>query len=297
MVKTLTVLLFVLSGWLFVQFTPLTSEADSEQFAESVNLALRRTAHHLLVAGGDSTSRIAPVQQADARTYSIRLEHGFDYEPVPRLLQQSLKLYKIDAEYNVSVLSCDDGTIQLGYSLGDITNSKVDTNTTIPCVGRWQEAGCRTLQITFPESRKTISSAGWAALFGFLLIGVSGLMWYQVTKEKSVASATDSVDKSGVVLLGQTTFNHAEQNLIVAGTNQSLTYRESKLLNLFATHPNQLLERELILKLVWEDEGITTVGRSVDVFVSRLRKLLRNDPCVQIVSVHGVGYRLEITEG
>ncbi len=278
-------------------FTPLASESDSEQFAEKVNLALRRTAHHLLAAGGDSTSRIAPVQQADARTYSIRLEHGFDYGTVPRLLQQSLTLHQIDAEYNASVLSCDDGAIQLGYSLSDITNSKVDTNTTIPCVGRWQEAGCRTLQITFPDSQRAIGSAEWAALLGFLLVGISGLVWYQVTKEKSVASAPDTVDKSGVILLGENSFDHAEQSLTVAGTSYSLTYRESKLLNLFATHPNQLLERERILKLVWEDEGITTVGRSVDVFVSRLRKLLCNDPSVQIVSVHGVGYRLEIKAG
>ncbi len=277
-----------------MQFVPVASETDSEHFAENVNLALRRTAHHLLVAGGDSTSRILPVQQADARTYSVRLEHDFDYKHIPQILQESLTLHQIDAEYNVSVLSCDDGAIQLGYNLGDITDSRVDTNNRIPCVGRWQEAGCRTLQITFPEPRRTIGGAGWATLLGLLLVGISGLVWYQVIRGNSVSSATDSVDKSGVILLGENSFDHAEQSLTVAGTSYSLTYRESKLLNLFATHPNQLLERELILKLVWEDEGITTVGRSVDVFVSRLRKLLRNDPSVRIVSVHGVGYRLEV---
>ncbi len=58
-------------------------------------------------------------------------------------------------------------------------------------------------------------------------------------------------------------------------------------------HPNQLLGRDLILQSVWGDEGIT-VGRSADVFVSRLRKLLQHDPTLRIASVHGVGYRLEI---
>ena len=59
------------------------------------------------------------------------------------------------------------------------------------------------------------------------------------------------------------------------------------------SHPGQLLERERILREVWADEGIL-VGRSVDMFVSRLRKKLAADPTVGIAAVHGVGYRLEL---
>jgi DNA-binding response OmpR family regulator len=47
-----------------------------------------------------------------------------------------------------------------------------------------------------------------------------------------------------------------------------------------------------LLKRVWEDEGVIT-GRSLDVFISKLRKKLKNDPSVQIVNVHGKGYKLE----
>ena len=71
-----------------------------------------------------------------------------------------------------------------------------------------------------------------------------------------------------------------------------LTFRETKLLRLFATNPDRLLERDVILRQVWADEGVL-VGRSVDVFVSRLRKKLAADPSVGIAAVHGVGYRLE----
>ena len=82
--------------------------------------------------------------------------------------------------------------------------------------------------------------------------------------------------------------------MLTSGPNQhKLTYREAKLLQLLANHPNQVLERDQILKLVWEDEGIT-VGRSVDVFISRLRKLLAEDPTLRITAVHGVGYRFEV---
>ena len=97
---------------------------------------------------------------------------------------------------------------------------------------------------------------------------------------------------SGQVLFGNSRLDPGNQTLISGASRHALTYREAKLLHLFASHPNQLLERDFILQSVWEDEGII-VGRSVDVFVSRLRKLLRDDPGVRIVAVHGVGYRME----
>ncbi len=272
-----------------MQFAPVASETDSEQFAEKVNLALRRTAHHLLAAGGDSTSRILPVQQADDHTYRIQLDRPIDYDRIPSLLQESLNVQGIESDYNVSVLNCNDGQIQLGYNVKDLADSG------IACVGRQGEVGCRVLQISFPEAGTPVSNADLAGLFSFLLAGISGFIWYRAAKtlDKTIPKANDLVDTRQTIHLSQTAFNHAEQSLSIAGTSHALTYRESKLLNLFVTHPNQLLERERILKLVWEDEGII-VGRSLDVFVSRLRKLLKTDPKVRIVSVHGVGYRLEV---
>ena len=70
-----------------------------------------------------------------------------------------------------------------------------------------------------------------------------------------------------------------------------LTYREAKLLQLFVSHPNQLLDRGFILRHVWADEGIL-VSRSVDMFVSRLRKLVEVDAAAPryIQTVWGVGY-------
>ena len=64
-------------------------------------------------------------------------------------------------------------------------------------------------------------------------------------------------------------------------------------MHLFVTHANQILERSTIIEKVWADEGVL-VGRSVDMFVSRLRKMLKDDPTIQIVAVHGIGYRLEM---
>lgn len=92
---------------------------------------------------------------------------------------------------------------------------------------------------------------------------------------------------------GNSRLNINNQTLIVNKKSKQLTYREAKLLKLFFSYPNQLLERDFILQLVWEDEGII-VGRSLDVFISRLRKILRLDGRLKIVNVHGVGYKLEV---
>jgi len=68
-----------------------------------------------------------------------------------------------------------------------------------------------------------------------------------------------------------------------------LTHKECKILQLFFHHPNELIERNVFLKNVWEDEGFF-VARSMDVFISRLRKYLQHDPDIRIENVRGVGY-------
>ena len=73
----------------------------------------------------------------------------------------------------------------------------------------------------------------------------------------------------------------------------NLTFRENKLLSFLASQPNEVLKRADILAAVWEEEGVI-VGRSLDVFISRLRKLLKPDSTVQIKTIHGIGYRLEL---
>lgn len=283
----------LLAGLLLAQLTMSVSaeqKTAGTNFARHVNLALRRTAHTLLRQQGDSTSRIVPVQQLDDRTFAIRLEKPFTYDSIPTLLQESLELHKISTPYDVAVLNCTHGEVELGYTFYDLKTSEG-----VACNGRVQEAGCHILQITFSIPATASISPWWAGALGFLLAGLMGLAWYRVGGHKVPLENPESAlaPENSLLYLGQTTFDPANQSLMVAGTSQTLTYRETKLLRLFAEHPNQLLERDFILKSVWGDEGII-VGRSADVFVSRLRKLLQHDPTLRLASVHGVGYRLEV---
>ncbi|MFC5410256.1 helix-turn-helix domain-containing protein [Larkinella bovis] len=284
--------LLLTTGLLFVQFVgseTASGAAEKQRFAENVNLALRRTADQLLRATGDSISRIEPVQQPDANTFRLRFDRSFDYDQLPALLQNALKIHGISTPYDVAVLDCSDGKIVLGYAVTDVTKPQ-----TVPCRGREQTTRCYTLQVRFvtAEPRPQAATAGWMLVFGSLLAALVFTVWHRSTPTADANPPEDGKEEAKYLSFGNSRLDVTNLGLVSGSSRHQLTYREAKLLRLFAEHPNQLLERDFILKAVWEDEGII-VGRSVDVFVSRLRKLLQEDSTLRIVAVHGVGYRLE----
>lgn len=289
-IKTSAIILALLAvSLLSVQWVTRQQAAPlaGPRFSEKVNLALRRTAHYLLTANGDTTSRIPPVEQIGDSVWLIRLERSFNYDSLPGFLHASFQLHDIDANYNVAVLDCTDGAVQLGYNLLDYVYQRE-----IPCGGRELKSGCYNLQVTFLPS-KVPPMRPWVWISGCLFAVLAFGGWWWAQREVVQPPVIRDIEASKALHFGNSSLDLANQFLFVNGAQQSLTYREAKLLHLFINHPNQLLEREFLLKSVWEDEGII-VGRSLDVFVSRLRKLLKADDAVQIATVHGVGYRLEV---
>ncbi|PLX05076.1 MAG: DNA-binding response regulator [Marinilabiliales bacterium] len=92
-------------------------------------------------------------------------------------------------------------------------------------------------------------------------------------------------------------FNFDSTNLILSldGDEKRLTRKESSLLKLLCINKNELLAREVALETVW-GENDYFIGRSMDVFIAKLRKYLKADPNVKITNVHGIGFKLEIDE-
>jgi len=92
--------------------------------------------------------------------------------------------------------------------------------------------------------------------------------------------------------IGHFVFDAANQQLTGSGKTHQLTYRESELIRLFAGNPNQIVKREDILLKVWGNDQYFS-SRSLDVFISRLRKLFKSDSSIQIENIHNIGYRLK----
>jgi len=94
--------------------------------------------------------------------------------------------------------------------------------------------------------------------------------------------------------IGKFTFNFTNLSLHYGTEAKILTNKEAEVLRLLCENRNRVLKREEILKTVWGDDDYF-LGRSMDVFISKLRKYLKEDPAVQIVNYHGVGFRLEVS--
>ncbi len=95
-----------------------------------------------------------------------------------------------------------------------------------------------------------------------------------------------------LISFGETSIDFKNLELICAGTTTTLTQKEGDLLKLLIENQDKVLKREEILTSIWGDDDYFA-GRSMDVFISKLRKYLKDDPTTNIVNYHGVGFKLE----
>ena len=114
---------------------------------------------------------------------------------------------------------------------------------------------------------------------------------------RAVLKRTGGIDREDARTdfeIGAYRFDSARQ--ILTGKNKTfkLTSRESELLHLLCEHRSQTLDRGMALRRIWGDENYFN-GRSMDVFISKLRKYLKDDPRVEIINVHGKGYKLIVS--
>ncbi len=95
--------------------------------------------------------------------------------------------------------------------------------------------------------------------------------------------------------IGKFTFDTQKQLLTIDGNNTKLTTKESELLSLLCAHANEILQRDFALKTIWIDDNYFN-ARSMDVYITKLRKHLKDDPAIEIINIHGKGYKLIIPD-
>jgi hypothetical protein len=251
---------------------------------DKLNLALRQIGHQLLALEGKDQAQIPPITQDSEGKHRLTLNSSFNYDTLPFLLDRALETFDIEKAYQVTIRDCQEEKVILGYNYQSFLVKE------IACIGREHDEPCNIVEVTL-LSEEQANGFPYRYLLG--LLGLFGMAWYVKSvffSRKAPLNLKDDSVQIGMAI-GSLTYDHKNQVIKSIDQEKTLTFRENKLLFLLSSHPNQVLERDKILDEVWGDEGVI-VGRSLDVFISRLRKILKLDPMVQIKSVHGVGYKL-----
>lgn len=277
-------LLFMSAIWVAFGFTG----RDDFDMAKQ-EILLRKIGHEVLLQSGDHTSRVLPVKKIAQNEYQIRFEQELTFQPdsLVKIISRTLAKDSIDHNYIVNVLNCTGNEVIFGYSI-----SKNEKDNIIACSGRVQPKACYLIDLKFQSSGITPLQKGYL-VGGLPLLAFIGLIFFRSGKTQQKETKTSDVGPDDFKI-GQTQFDFKKRQLITAKATVELTVKENKLLLIFAHSPNIIIERSRLQKEIWEDEGVI-VGRSLDMFISKLRKKLENDPSIQLVNIHGKGYKLELS--
>lgn len=296
-IKYLEIFLIAIAGLLLV---PSIIEAREPLNEQQIEVTLRMIGHKTLLCFGDRTSRILPIKKEEGR-YRIKFDTEFEFDPddLVTTISQVVEETQMNLSFIVVVEECESGDVVYSYQMGDLSNPNI-----IPCKIRSQPKGCYDLVFTFldaaqikntfiannSELQKDDSAKANglnSPLWALLLIPVIGL-FFLFRKKRNPPP-----ENPNLISLGDYQFDKRKTELVHDRKRIELTGKEANLLILLYDAVNTTMEREEILKQVWGDEG-DYVGRTLDVFISKLRKKLDADPKVKIVNIRGVGYKLVI---
>jgi DNA-binding response OmpR family regulator len=104
-------------------------------------------------------------------------------------------------------------------------------------------------------------------------------------------NSNNNSDTNETFKIGDYEFDSQKQILKYNGRDQKLTTKESELLKLLCNNMNNVLERNFALNTIWQEDSYFN-ARSMDVYITKLRKYLKEDPSIQILNIHGKGYKL-----
>ena len=280
-----------LFGCLLLMFIAIISVAFIIGGSDDFDIArrevlLRRIGHEILLQSGDRTSRVLPVKKIAENEYQLSFENAFTFQPdfLVNTTQSLLAQDPLTQDYVVNVLNCADASVAYGFAVSK--NKKDDI---VSCKGRSQPIGCYLINIKFKPKGITIAKEGYF-LGGLLFLGFAGFVFFRSAKPRKALPDSRHTD---LFTLGSMSFDTETRKLMVNGKTIDLTRTETRVLRIFALSPNEAIERSRLQKEIWENEGVI-VGRSLDVFISKLRKKLELDPSIKIVVIRGKGYKLEI---
>jgi DNA-binding winged helix-turn-helix (wHTH) protein len=255
-------------------------------------IAMRKVGHEVLRYTGDSSTPLPPVAHPTSGTYIISFGKGFSFMPdsLIAVINRVLSATNPGSDYVVNVLERKSNNVVYGYAMAGAGQQQLVT-----CNGRKQSAGVYDIRIRFREEpllTRGLMIGGGLALLGCCVLGIAfRRRRAAVVVKQELAGAEDPQETAATgIAIGHFRFLPEQQCLLQGDERVPLTGKETQLLEIFAASPNLVIDRERLQK-IWDDEGVI-VGRSLDVFISRLRKKLEGDPTIRLANIHGKGYKL-----
>ena len=285
---------------------PLAANSTNDDLIREkrIKVALRMIGHEVLLSLDDKESRVLPIEQIEDSgkfdSYRISFETEFSIDPglIGTIIEEVMLENKLEADYFLEVEQCETKKVVYGFEISRATRRM------IPCDGRILPKDCYSFIITILEGNeqatyKLTSSSDHSLLqtsktqkrlqiLAFLLVPILMLgAFFTYKRNKKDLEVVDP----NLVMIGASKFDKRNGVLSYNNKRMELSNKEAELLSLLHTSANAPLKREVILEKVWGDQG-DYVGRTLDVFISKLRKKLEADTSVKIVNIRGVGYKL-----
>jgi DNA-binding winged helix-turn-helix (wHTH) protein len=253
--------------------------------ANHVEVILRDIGHQLLLSAKDSSSRVLPVKKLNDNKYQLSFQNNFGFisDTLINLVQRTFQKNALANDYIVNLKNCKQKETVFAFEINSQTGDLT------PCRGRALELGCYVIEIEL--LKKNTFNFYWYLL---LIIPLAVVGFYRKVLFRKKEEAAAVLDNNDYIQLGNYRFYTANNLLKIEHQSITLSDKETKALKIFAENINQIVEREKLMKEIWEDEGIVVMSRNVDVLVSKLRKKLSDDNAIKFINVHGRGYKFII---
>lgn len=303
--------------------------AQSEKQERHILVSMRMIGHQVLLNAGDTTSRVFPVEKKGTG-YQISFDSAFGFNPgelaatVDRLILQT----KIASSYIVEVKTCETEAVVYSYEKGDSVNpdlipcgprfqpeacyvlfitilkpyaplavfhnpaqiSLKETAANPFTAGSYHASRAQASETKRFPGKKQMSYAMIALPIGSVFLFLGAFVYFRKKKPVTVTLPDEPFADPDIFQVGSYRFDQKNMLLIHGEESTELSGKESDLLFLLYANANKTLEREYLLKMIWADEG-DYIGRTLDVFISKLRKKLESDPGIRIVNIRGIGYK------
>ncbi|MGB0166397.1 MAG: winged helix-turn-helix domain-containing protein [Luteibaculum sp.] len=289
--------------FLFTSLFLLNAKAQSLNLGSNLypelNAGFRHAGHQLLQASGDSSTRILPIKTGnDTLLMTFSGPISFDPGLLSSFLMERFQMHGLNNGYRVEVLSCENENIVYSYQVFE-----EQAEALISCQGRTLPNGCYQIAVLLniasnnfskaspelaapQESKSKTDAFGKMTLAILLGLLVACLVALLVWRKKRINHIKPEIQQ-----VGRFQFDPNQMLLILNGETQELSAKEAELLKVLSEKRNTPIQKEDLLQEVWGN-GDAYVGRTLDVYISKLRKRLEADDAVKIVNLRGIGYKL-----